>query len=113
MSALDTHKDLIEVIDFACTLVFETFKSLEDGEISFSDFTSLLAIYNKLDPALDDIGKAQVSLKNLTVTEADEINSYFKDKFDIPNDQIEAYIELGVDIGVSLAKAFNLIKKEA
>jgi hypothetical protein len=112
MNTMEKNKDLIEVIDLGITLAEETFKILEDGKIGFTDFDNVLKIYKKVEPALEDIGKAKASLSALSESEAKEINAYFQKEFDLPNDYVETCIEAAVEVALNLGKLFSFFKKK-
>ena len=111
MNVIEQHKDLVEVIDLALAAVDGAFEIFEDGKVGLSDLSTLYDIYKKLNPAIKDFHKVKDSLKSLSVEDAKIINEYFDSKFDLENDVIEKYIEMALDLIVTLADTFDLLKE--
>jgi len=112
MNVLEKNKDLVEVIDLGITLAEETFKILEDGKIGFTDFDNIVKIYKKVEPAIEDIGKARASLSALSESDAKELNDYFQKEFDLPNDYVESCVEAAAEVAINLGKLFSFFKKK-
>lgn len=86
-------KETKEAVDFTVTLGMAVDASLEDGKISFSDAALFLPAFLKLLPAIEGADQIPVEFKLATQEEIDELKLYLKDRLDLRDDQMEAFIE--------------------
>ena len=109
MDTFEKHKDLMEVLDSAILLHKEVPKMLEDG-LGFNDIAPAIKLLRSLNVAIKDIHKIYESYKDMTIDEAEEINAYCDEKFDLENDAVEEIIESVFDWLIQTAATFDLLK---
>jgi hypothetical protein len=92
----------LENIKKAFTSVLELSQDIiplfDDGKISKTELIGLLFIAPKIPGVVEDTRKALPAFKKLTPAGAVEVSEHVKQKFDIANDELEARIELGLDL---------------
>ena len=77
-------KELKDVVKAAVSIG----EALADG-IQIGDLAALL----DLPAAIDGISEVPAELEDLDPTERQELNDFIKSEFDIPDDELEAFIE--------------------
>lgn len=96
------YENVKQVVHMGCTFGGAVAASLEDGQWSFSDVHFFLPVVTSVASALTDIQKVPEELKNMTPEEFDELRAYLKTELELPDDKMEAAIELGCDVGLKL-----------
>ena len=94
-----------EFVAFALTLVQTGIEVAKDGKVGLSDVVALVSAMKDAPAAFIGAEKMPAELKDLDDAELAELMSYIKLKFDLPNDLIEAQIEVAFDVAAALAKA--------
>ena len=100
-------KEIKEVIKFVVLLGNAIGGSLEDGKWGLDDIGKFMPAIAALIPAINGIGIVGDELNDLEDEELAELVEYFKDEFDVPQDDVEDMIENGFDLAVEL---FDFIK---
>ena len=95
-------KETKEILDFVFALGNGVARAMEDGEIGFSDLMSFIEPMKKAGPALENAASALTELKNLDAAQLNELVEYSKNRLDLPNDQLEARIELALEAAARL-----------
>lgn len=105
-------ENLKKVVSFGCGLTGQIAESLKDGwqwtdALSFVDEMAAIPGVVKTLPAVKQ------ELSDLSTTEREELHAYIVEKFDIPNDKVEAFVEnaIGVALNVlSLVEKWKALK---
>lgn len=100
------YKELREALEFVFELTETIIKSLSDG-ISATDLAKFVSLIGKAVPAFRGIDQIPAEFADLDDQEADELVEYLREKFDIPNDVIEARIEQGLQIITNLGMSIK------
>ena len=82
-----------QAVDFAVALGMGVDNAMEDGQISFADAGLFLPAFIKLLPAIEGADQIPVEFKLATQEEIDELKLYLKEKLDLSDDKMEAFIE--------------------
>jgi hypothetical protein len=97
---MENNKDLVEVVDFAFNIVDALKAAKEnDGKIDFKDFPFLFPLFDDAQAAVDGWDNIGNSWRNSTEEERTQVIDRFKQRFDLPNDQVEAKIEKAIVAG--------------
>lgn len=96
------YDNVKQVVHLGCTLGEAVAGSLADGKWSFSDIHFFLPVVTSVAAALGDIQKVPEELKAMSPEDFDELRAYVKTELELPDEQVEAAIELGCDVGVKL-----------
>jgi hypothetical protein len=99
----ETRELLLFVIEFGNALG----KSLEDGKISVLELGNFIGSLGAVAPAFEGIADLPTEIKDLDEAEKAELVKLVEDRFDIPQDGVEALIEKGLKTGVALAEFVN------
>lgn len=94
-----------ELVAFSISLIQTAVEVAKDGKVGLSDIVTLMSALKDAPSALSGVDKIPAELKDLDDVELAELVSYIKLKFDLPNDLIEAQIEVAFDVAAALAKA--------
>ena len=97
-------KEVKELIGFGISLGERVAKSLEDGELTWTDAFQFVGVLGEANKALQGIGSIPGELADLSEAEKDELVAYVEAEFDIENDKVERAIELGFEIAASLVQ---------
>lgn len=89
-------KESKEVLDFVLALGNAAGVSLSDGKIGLEDLSNFFGALTVAGPAFEGIQDVVKEFKDLDKEEAAELVTYVKEKFDIPQDDIEAMVEKGL-----------------
>jgi hypothetical protein len=81
--------------------------SLADGKISVVELGNFIGALASIAPAFEGIGELKTELKDLDEAEKQELLDLVNDRFDIPQDGVEALIEKGLATGVAIAEFVN------
>jgi len=110
-------ENIKELLDYGFSLATRV-KDIRDidspgGEkITWTEVIGSLGLITKVPKIIGDAKEAYEEWLDLDVTEVAEIKAYFADKFDLPNDRVEAIFEEVWGILLGLGKLINLLKKE-
>jgi hypothetical protein len=74
-----------------------------DGKVTFIELFNVLPIATDLIGVVKSYKEIAAEFADLDDTEREELHTFFAEKFDIPNDLVEAYVEDALEV------AFNLI----
>lgn len=94
-----------EMVAFAMALLQAGIDAAKDGKVGVSDMVALFAALKEAPVALSGVDEIPAEMKDLTEQELHELVDFVKLKFDLPNDQIEAKIELAFDVAMAFVKA--------
>ena len=86
-------QNLKELADFGAELTAAIVRAKADGKVNLKDLGEFLPVARAILPAVKDIGEVPGEFADLDQAERDELSSYFADKFNIPNDKVEAVVE--------------------
>lgn len=86
--------DLVEVIDLGFNMI-EAVKSAKenDGKIDFKDFPLLFPLFDDTSKAVEGIENAGPAWKQSTEEERKQVIAHFNERFDLPDDALEAKVE--------------------
>lgn len=101
-------KETKEVIDLAIALGTGIAASLEDKKISFDDLPNFWAVLFKVMPAFEGLDQVQVEFELATEAETTELKAYIKEQLDLPDEQMEEFIE---DAFAAVLDIWMLVKK--
>jgi hypothetical protein len=105
-------KETKELVRFSLKLGQALQSALEDGNINLMDAIKFIPVLKDLQAAIAGAAKIPAELKDLDETELQALTEYVKEEFDIPNDELESKIEMGLDVGLHLIKlAMGFMKK--
>lgn len=99
-------KETKEMLKFILKLAEAAGKSLADGRIGVADIFYVFGVLQTIGPAIEGIVQIPGELTDLDDAEKEELKKLIED-FDIPEDQIELLIEMGLK---ALVDALALIK---
>lgn len=103
-------KETIEFLDFAFGLADATQKSLTaDGKINLFDVPNYVAVSFKAPAAFAGIELVPKELASLSEEDRKEIITYFEQRFDLPNDELEVLIENTLAAGWAFAESLRAI----
>jgi hypothetical protein len=109
MDVKNIKEALIAVL--ALPKVYEA--AMEDGKIGFEDLALLMALFPKLQPAIEGITEIPGELKDMTEEERLELVVLVKAELDLEDDSLEEKIEIAFDILTKIAmllKSFGILK---
>jgi hypothetical protein len=94
--------NLIKVLDFAIELGNVTGKGLEDGKINLSDIPLIVTLFDDFG-SLSSVNWTDLpkEIKELDAEERTMIEANLIEKFDIPQDELEAKIEQAMSLAFS------------
>lgn len=75
----------------------------KDGKVTFFELFNILPVATELIAVAKSYKEIVDEFADLDDAEREELHAYFADKFDIPNDKVEDYVEDALEV------AFNLI----
>lgn len=82
-----------------------------NGHVGFGDLAYLVDAAKSMVPALQGIDQVPDELFDLDGAELAELQSAFKDKFDIPQKEIEALVETALDAAETLLQLVLSLRK--
>lgn len=100
MAKIDNLKELVSLVFEMGEAISE---SLEDGKISIMDAPHFVGIFKKIGPALEGIDEIPAELADIDDAELDELIDFISEEFDIDNEELEAKVEEGLELGLKLA----------
>ena len=95
-------KETKEALDLVFSIANGIGRSLEDGKFSYSDLVYFFAAMQAAPSAMDGADKIAAELKDLDRAEIEELRRFAIAKFDIPQDEVEARIEKGLNTAIGL-----------
>lgn len=96
-------KETRELIIFVFELLNGVGHSLDDGKIDVFDSGNFIAALGALPPALNDATLIPSELSDMSDAQKQELVDLAIERFDIPQDNVEMYIERALKIGIELA----------
>lgn len=103
-------KEFKEGLDLVIAIVNAGGKTLEDGRVTFTDLPAWFPVSTKVSAAVENFQAIWPEIKDLDAAEAEDIHQYVKDRLDLPQDQIEHWLELAVGVLVRLVELFSMQK---
>lgn len=97
-------KETKEVLAFAMSLHMMYDQAKADGKIDMNDVGLIILPVTKLIPAIDNIKAVSEEIKDLDAAEKAELDAWIKQEYDIADDELEAKIEKGLSLVLSLAE---------
>ena len=101
-------KEIKEMLEFVFALGGAIDKALADGKLDYMDTIHIVPALMKMGPAIENVKDIPKELKDLSDAEIEELKTWIADNFDIANDEIESYIEIGLNVVLSI---YSLVKK--
>ncbi len=108
---MEGPKELKEGLDFVIALTNCLGKSLADGKVDLSDALAFIPVLVKAPAAFSDLGKLPSELKELSPEDRGAILTYAKAQIDVPNDKIELYVEMALEVILQLGTLVAGLKK--
>ena len=94
-------ENLKKIVAFGCDLTRQINQSLEDGW-QWTDAFSCVDEIATIPGVVKSIPAVKQELSELSLAEREELLNYIVEKFDIPNDKVEAFVEHAVAIAISM-----------
>lgn len=105
-------KETKEIVRFGLKLGKALQEAMEDGNINLIDAFKFLPVLKELKTAVEGAAKIPAELKDMDDEERAELLDYFQEHFDLEDDELEAKVEMALDVGLALLKlALGFIKK--
>ena len=95
-------EELKDIISFGAELGNGLGKSLEDDKITLGDAVNFIPALTAIPSAISGFSDVKKELDDLDEAEKEELLSYFRNKFDIPQEQTEAFVEDALKIAVTI-----------
>lgn len=100
-------KETTEIVLAAVSLANGIGSALgDDGKLDISDTVYLMDFIMALPAAATGAERIPAEIGAITAEQMDELKTTVKDKFDIPQDKVEALVEHAMDWAASTAKLF-------
>ena len=100
-------QNIKEVVVFTCELVKGFVDTFEDKKISITDLVHFAAAGKAFPAAIADLKEVKAEYADLDDAERLEIITAVKEKFDIPDDLVEKFIEKCFRAGIYLVDAIE------
>lgn len=100
-----------ELVKWVCTLANAIGVSMKDGKISIGDLYNFMGVLSGASTAFAGADKIPEELLDLTDAEKAEVLALVEKEFQIPNDQVEAYVKAGLQAASKLHDVYLLFKK--
>ena len=103
-----------KVVKFACDFTKQTAEALSDGWQWLNDTPKFFDEMLQMPGVVKAFPDFKKEIAELSAEERDELHQYVKIEFDIPNDQVESFIEDSLAFGfsaISLYEKFKTLKK--
>ena len=94
--------ELQDVLAFGFDISDALQAAAADGSFDLKDVPKFLPLYGSAKAAIEGIGNPVARFKNLTPGERAELVEFAKERFDIPNDELESLIEDTLDAVVNI-----------
>ena len=103
--------DLVELLEFAFSTVAAIQQAkANDGKIDLKDFPLLWPVIMSASPAFSGLDNILPAWKSSTEEDRALVLEIFKDRFDLPNDELEASIEKLLQAGLLIAEVVFKLK---
>ena len=89
-------KETKEALKFIFSLANGVGKSLQDGKFSYGDLVYFFGALESISEAMSGAKSIPAELKRMTPQQRQELLTYAKQEFDIPQDDIEKRVEQGL-----------------
>lgn len=99
--------NLKKIVKFACGFTKQAATALADG-FQWTDVFGFVDEMAEVPGVVKSLPAVKQELADLTPAERAELHAYLVEEFDIPNDQVEAFIEDAVEFALS---AISLVEK--
>lgn len=86
-------------------------EAMKDGKISIIDAFKFLPALRGLKGAIEGADKIPAELKDLSEAERTELSEYIRTEFDLVDDELEAKIEMALDLALDLIKLAASFRK--
>ena len=86
-------KDIEEMLDFALSLFSAIQKAAEDREFTVTDLRFFVEPLRKIYAAVEGADNIPAEWNDLSDEEKERLSLFFKERFDIPDDELEQFIE--------------------
>lgn len=103
----DNLKDVKELLSFGFGLTGAVISSLADGRVGITDLSHLLPVLPKLGPAIEGAHKIPGSLRDMTDEDCKKLCDWAKAEFNLVNDELEAKIEIVLQMVMQLIAGLN------
>lgn len=100
-------QNLKEVVTFILEIVIGVRKSTADDKWTWTDAVNFMPAAKALLPAVKDFNQIDEEWQNRTPEQTTEIVQYVKEKFDLDNKDVEAWVEDVVDVAFRLANVID------
>ncbi len=95
-------QNLKEVVLFGCEIVNGIVKSYEDEHLDWKDIINFAPAAKAAIPAIKDVGEIPAEFEDLDEAERKELTDYVSEKFDIPDDRVEEFVEKAFRVGIQI-----------
>lgn len=100
-------ENLKKFLKFACDLTKQIATSTADGW-QWTDALSFIDEAAAIPGVVKNFGAIKQELSELSPSEREELHAYLVEEFDIPNDQVEAWVEEAIGVVINLV---SLVEK--
>lgn len=104
-------ENLKTIILFGLIIGQKGYKALEDGKLELVETLDLLGETRKVPEVLEAIKRAPEELANLDMEEQQQIYSKVQAEFDLPNDKLEAAIEIGLRVTLNVVSSVYEVRE--
>ena len=101
-----------EALDLILTLGNAIGMSLEDGKLGLADLTNFLGVIYLVGPAIGNYKLIAGEIMDLDDAEKVDLYAFVQNKFDIPQDELELKIEIGLKCVIHLLDLVKLFQKK-
>jgi len=103
-------KETKELLKFVIELGEGLDKSLQDGELGFTDLSNLVSAMMASGDAFENANKIPAEIKDLDENEALELYTYVREDFNLINDKTEEIVERSLEIGLKIFQLVEMIR---
>lgn len=101
-------KETKEGLALVYAIVNATGRTLQNGKVSLTDLPHWFPVSAKVGPAVDNFKAIWPELKDLSKSESDELLRWTQQELDIPQDQVEHWLELAVGVLLRLVELYSM-----
>lgn len=94
-------ENLKKLVGFGCDLTKQMAESLADGW-QWTDAFAFIDEISAIPGVVKSIPAVKQELTDLTAEEKEELHMYFVERFDVPNDKVEVFIEESLAVAISI-----------
>jgi hypothetical protein len=105
-------KETKELVSFGLSAGVAIAKALEDGKFGVIDVIKFLPVLKAAKEAFQGVDQIPAELLDLSDIEKDELVQMVKSDFDLPDDKVEAMIEAGFEVALSVLQIVTSLKKK-